>query len=113
MQQLHPLIEAKRLQVAAIPVSILDHEDNGRSTASALAMLSEATDQMVPAWAGGRLNGPASPDAPKRLAANMAAAEAIGLRGTPTLVWRKADGSEGRSDGMPSDLNAFVASLGR
>lgn len=113
MQQLQPLIQAKRLQLAAIPLSILDHEDNGRSTPSALSMLSQAADQMVPAWAGGRLNGPASPQAPARLAANMAAAEAIGLRGTPTLVWRKADGSEGRSDGMPSDLNAFVASLGR
>ena len=113
MQQLHPLIEAKRLQLAVIPLSILDHEDNGRSTSSALAMLSQAPDQMVAAWAGGRLNGPASPEAPARLAANMVAAESIGLRGTPTLVWRRADGSEGRSDGMPSDLNAFVASLGR
>jgi hypothetical protein len=75
MQQLQPLIEAKRLQVAAIPLSILDHEDNGRSTPSALSMLSQAPDQMVPAWAGGRLNGPASPEAPARLAANMAAAE--------------------------------------
>ena len=113
MQQLHPLIEAKRLQVAAIPLSILDREDNGRSTSSALSMLSQAPDQMVAAWAGGRLNGPAAPEAPARLAANMAAAGSIGLRGTPTLVWRKADGSEGRSDGMPSDLDAFVASVGR
>jgi thiol:disulfide interchange protein DsbG len=99
--------------VAAIPLSILDAEDNGRSTPSALSMLSQPPDQMVSAWAGGRLNAPPSPEAPARLAANMAAAESIGLRGTPTLVWRKADGSEGRSDGMPSDLNAFVASLGR
>jgi len=113
MQQLHPLIEARILQVAAIPLSILDAEDNGRSTPSALSMLSQPPDQMVSAWAGGRLNAPPSPEAPARLAANMAAAESIGLRGTPTLVWRKADGSEGRSDGMPSDLNAFVASLGR
>ena len=75
-------------------------------------MLSLAPDQMVPAWAGGRLNAPASPEAPARLATNRAASEAIGLRGTPTLIWRKADGSEGRSDGMPSDLNALVASIG-
>jgi thiol:disulfide interchange protein DsbG len=113
MQQLQPLIEAKRLQVAVIPIAILDHEDNGRSTSSALSMLSQVPDQMVPAWAGGWLNTPASPEAPSRLAANRAATEAIGLRGTPTLIWRKWDGSEGRSDGMPSDLNALVASIGR
>ena len=113
MQQLQPLIEAKRLQVAVIPIAILDHEDDGRSTSSALSMLSQPPNQMVPAWAGGRLNTPASPEAPTQLAANKAASEAIGLRGTPTLIWRKTDGSEGRSDGMPSDLNALVASLGR
>ena len=113
MRQLQPLIEAKRVQVAVIPISILDHEDRGRSTASALSMLSQAPDQMVPAWAGGRLDTPASPEAPARLAANKAASEAIGLRGTPTFIWRKSDGSEGRSEGMPADLNALVASIGR
>ncbi len=113
MRQLQPLIEAKRLQVAVIPISILDHENRGRSTASALSMLSQPADQMVPAWAGGRLDTPASPEAPARLAANKAASEAIGLRGTPTFIWRKADGSEGRSEGMPADLNALVASIRR
>ena len=113
MRQLQPLIEAKRLQVAVIPISILDHEDRGRSTASALSMLSQPPEQMVSAWAGGRLDTPASPEAPARLAANKAVSEAIGLRGTPTFIWRKADGSEGRSEGMPADLNALVASIGR
>lgn len=43
----------------------------------------------------------------------MAAVAAIGLRGTPTFVWRKADGTEGRTDGLPSDVDAFIASVGR
>lgn len=113
MQQLKPLVDAKRLQVAVIPLAILDHEDGGRSTATALSMLSMAADQMVPAWAAGRLDGPASPEAPVRLAGNRIASELVGLRGTPTLIWRKADGTEGRSDGMPADLNALVASMAR
>ena len=113
LQQLQPLIAAKRLQVAVIPIAILDHEAKGRSTSSALAMLSQAPDQMVAAWVNGRLDISPSPDAPARLAANHAAADAIALRGTPTLVWRKADGTEGRADGLPADLNAFVASIGR
>ena len=32
MQQLKLLVDAKRLQVAVIPIAILDHEDGGRST---------------------------------------------------------------------------------
>jgi len=113
MQQLKPLIDAKRLQVEVIPIAILDHEDDGRSTSSALSLLSVSPELMVASWAQGEVGTPPSPDAPSRLSANRAAADVIGLRGTPTLLWRKADGSEGRSDGMPADLNAFVASIGR
>ena len=54
-----------------------------------------------------------SPVADQRLSANMAAVAAIGLRGTPTFVWRKADGTEGRADGLPNDVDALVASIGR
>ena len=38
------------------------------------------------------------------------AAAAIALRGTPTLIWRKADGTEGRVDGMPTNIEAVLAS---
>lgn len=113
MQQLQPLVAAKRLQVAVIPVAILDHEDGGRSTTSALSMLSVPPGQMVPAWASGHLDGPAAPDAPAKLAGNRTVSELVSLRGTPMLIWRMADGSVGRSDGMPADLNALLASIGR
>lgn len=113
MQQLKPLVDAKRLQVAVIPIAILDHEDGGRSTTSSLAMLSLPPDLMVQAWATGKVDGPAAPDAQAKLAGNRAASEHLALRGTPTLIWRKVDGSDGRADGLPADLNALVASMAR
>ncbi len=84
VQQLKPLVDAKRLQVAVVPIPVLDHEDGGRSTTSTLAMLSLPSDQMVSAWAGGRLDGPAAPDAQAKLNANREASEQLRIRGTPT-----------------------------
>ena len=112
MQELKSFVAKGQVQLAVIPVSVLDYEDQGQSTPSALAMLSKPADQMVTAWQFGDLKGPGAAEAPARLRANMAVAEAIGLRGTPTVVWRKADGSEGRIDGIPGDWNAVIASIG-
>jgi thiol:disulfide interchange protein DsbG len=42
----------------------------------------------------------------------MAIAQAIGLKGTPTFIWRKPDGTEGRIDGIPTSIDALVASAG-
>ena len=113
MQQLKPLVDAKRLQVAVIPIAILDREPGGRSTRSSLAMLSLPPDGMVQAWAAGQLDSPASPEAHVKLADNRVASERLQLRGTPTLIWRKADGSDGRADGLPADLNALASSMAR
>lgn len=112
MQQLQPFVASGRVQLAVIPLAVIDHETNGRSTTNALAMLSRPADQMVTAWSRGDLGGAPIPEATARLQANMAAAQAVHLEGTPTLIWRKADGSEGRSDGLPGDLNAVLASMG-
>ena len=112
MQQLQPFVASGRVQLAVIPLAVIDHETNGRSTTNALAMLSKPVDEMVTAWNRGDLGEAPVPEATARLQANMAAAQAIRLEGTPTLIWRKADGSEGRSDGLPGDLNAVLASLG-
>lgn len=113
MEQLRPFVAGGRLQLAVIPVAVLDREPQGRSTLAAKAMLSLPQDAMVAAWDGNKLAGPAKPEADRRLAASMAASAAIGLRGTPTFVWRKTDGTEGREDGMPKDVDAFIASIGR
>jgi len=113
MQQLQPFIASGRVQVAVIPVSLLDHENQGLSTARAEAMLGLPREQMVAAWAGNQLAGPVEAGAVASLQANMMAADRIGLVGTPTFIWRKADGSEGRADGIPADLEAMVASASR
>jgi len=113
MQQLQPYVISGRVQVAVIPVSLLDHEDQGLSTARAEAMLSLPREQMVEAWAGNQLAGPVEAGAIVTLQANMMAADRIGLVGTPTFIWRKADGSEGRADGIPTDLEAMIAPASR
>ena len=111
MQQLYPLVVSGRVQVAVIPVSLLDHEDQGLSTIRAEAMLSLPPEQMAAAWIGNRLSSEQADIASiTKLTGNMLAADQIRLLGTPTFIWRKADGSEGRADGIPADLNAMIAS---
>jgi protein-disulfide isomerase len=112
IDQLRPYVANGRVQIAVVPLSVLDPEDQGRSTLAAKAMLSLPPDQMIASWEASKLSGPADPAAGTRLASNMAAAEAIGLRGTPTFVWRRADGSEGRFDGLPDNLATIIASMG-
>jgi thiol:disulfide interchange protein DsbG len=112
LQMLQPYVANGRLQVAVIPLSVLDHEDQGQSTRSALALLSKPADQLVSAWQAGNVNDAPSPEAADRLRANMAIAQAIGLKGTPTFIWRKPDGTEGRIDGIPTSMDALVSSAG-
>lgn len=112
MEALRPYVASGKVQLAVIPLSVLDHEDGGRSTVAAKAMLSQPQNAMVKAWGANLLGDPAAPGADALLLANMQAAESIGLRGTPTFVWRKRDGSEGRADGIPGDLDALIASIG-
>jgi hypothetical protein len=112
LQMLHPYVANGRLQVAVIPLSVLDHENQGQSTRSALALLSKPADQLVSAWQAWSVNDAPSRGAAERLRGNMAIAQAIGLKGTPTFIWRKPDGTEGRIDGIPTDIDALVSSVG-
>ena len=112
-QMLHPFVQAGKLQVSIVPVSVLDDEDAGQSTRSALALLSKSPDQLVSAWQSGSVNDPPVPAAVERLQTNKAIAQAIGLQGTPTLLWRKPDGTEGRIDGVPANIETLIASIGR
>jgi thiol:disulfide interchange protein DsbG len=111
-QLLHLYVEAGKLQLSIIPISVLDYEDNGQSTKAALALLSKSPDLLVSAWQAGSVNDPPIPAAAERLQANKAIAQAIGLQGTPTLIWRKPDGTEGRIDGVPTNIDALIASIG-
>jgi hypothetical protein len=112
LQMLHPYVANGRLQVAVIPLSVLDHEDQGQSTRNALALLSKPADQLVSSWQAGSVNDAPSPAAAERLRANMAIARAIGLKGTPTFIWRRPNGTEGRIDGIPASIDALVSSVG-
>jgi thiol:disulfide interchange protein DsbG len=111
-QMLQPYVASGRLRLSVIPLAVLDYEDQGQSTRSALALLSKPADQLVSAWQAGSVDGTPSPEAADRLRANMAIAQAIHLQGTPTFVWRNADGAEGRIDGIPTSVDALVASIG-
>ena len=112
MAQLKPYIASGRLQLAVVPISLLDYEDQGASTASAKMMVSLPPDSMVEAWIAGKLEGVPDAKAGERLRNNLAAANAIHLRGTPTFLWQTTDGSEGRSDGIPDNLDAMISAVG-
>lgn len=109
MMRLQPLVANGRVRLTVIPIAILDPHNGGESTRATLAMLSKPSGEMLAAWGRSDLSGAPSSEAAGRLQANMAAAAAIGLRGTPTFLWRRADGSEGRQDGLPNDVGALVA----
>jgi thiol:disulfide interchange protein DsbG len=133
MDELAPYVTAGKIEVALIPISILDYEDRGQSTPAAQVLLTVSADTMVEAWRKQTSRPPVKaelaaralldrtdsalpapgPEATGSLARNMAAAQALNLRGTPTFVWRKADGSAGLQEGMPANIDTFVASLGR
>ena len=111
-EELQPYAQAGRLQLAVIPLSVLDYEDNGQSTRSALALLSDAPDRIVPAWQSGNESNTPSADAQALLERNMQIAEAVALKGTPMLWWRSPDGSAAHLDGVPTNVPQFIASLG-
>lgn len=112
MERLRPLLASGALELAVVPVAVLDREPGGPSARVARLMLSQAPSAMVDAWIDQKLAGEPDPASVARLAANMAAAKAIRLVGTPTLVWRRVDGSQGRSDGLPADLAVVTGSIG-
>ncbi|MGC9272158.1 hypothetical protein, partial [Acidiphilium sp.] len=106
MQALAPYVNAGKLRLSVIPLSILDYEDKGESTVKAKVMVSRPPTRMVADWIDKGLPETASAGAAGRLARNMAVARYIGLTGTPTLLWHARDGLIGRSNGNPGDLAA-------
>ena len=108
---LRPYVTAGRIQLALVPISILDYEDNGRSTPAAQSLLSQNPAQMAEAWDHQNFRLAPSESAPALLEKNNRIAEEIGLHGTPTLVWRKADGSVGEIDGIPKNWDALIAEV--
>lgn len=116
---LSPYVKAGRLQLALVPISINDHENGGASTSAALELLSVLPSAMGGAWTriialgGGEPDVAPSDTAAAALTLNLAAAHAIQTQGTPTLVWRDAQGSVHEQAGAPDDIGQFVDSLAR
>ena len=111
-QMLKPFAEANQIEISVIPLTILDGEDSGQSTRSAMALLSDPPEQIVSAWETGNDTSPPTSVAADKLKNNMLIAQAVGLKATPTFFWRKADGSEGQLVGVPQDVQAFVSAIG-
>ena len=115
-QNLMPLVQAGKLRLKVVPLSVLDYEDRGESTRNAQAMLSYPETDMVRAWLGGHLHEradtPAS-NAASQLAENGTFAKSIALKGTPTFLWIRTDGSLGRLEGNPTDVSSFLGELAR
>jgi len=117
MATLQGYVSAGRLQLAIVPIAINDYENNGASTPAAIDMLSAGQQGMGNAWREISALGHARPGqvvadtAGAQLKLNLNAAHAIGVTGTPTLVWRDKTGVSHRSAGLPTDLEALLASL--
>jgi thiol:disulfide interchange protein DsbG len=111
-QMLKPFADENHIEISVIPLTILDGEDGGQSTRSAMALLSDPPDQIVGAWETGSETNLPSDTAAEKLKNNMLIAQAIGLKATPTFLWRKADGSEGQLVGVPQDVQALIAAIG-
>ena len=109
--ELKPYVAAGRIQLAIVPISILDYETNSQSTPAAESLLSGDPARMAEAWDHQSFRAPASQEAPALLQKNNQIAEEIGLKGTPMLVWRKADGTGGEIDGIPKSWEALIAEV--
>ncbi len=114
---LQPYVESGKLQLALVPVAINDHENGGASTPAAMQMLSAPSQEMARAWrrisdVGHAVSGQ-EPDASAsaELTLNLAAAHAVKMRGTPTLIWKDKTGTSRQETGMPDDIAQFLASL--
>ena len=112
MHRIMPYVNAGKVRVSVIPLSVLDYEDQGASTVKAKVMVSQPPGAMVADWIDHGLPEQASPGASSRLAVNMLLARAIHLRGTPTFLWRKANGRIGYSSGIPPSIGGMIASIG-
>ncbi|GBQ21406.1 hypothetical protein AA12717_0872 [Gluconacetobacter sacchari DSM 12717] len=139
LRALTPLVEAGKLRLTLLPVSLNDYEDKGSSTRVAQLLLSLPPGEVAGAWnriidrwshtqgtvetdrlwasdwaalvLAGRTT-PAGEDrtnASLHLDANTSIANDLGVKGTPTLFWVDRNGHTQQSAGVPADINGMVA----
>ena len=118
IEALRPHIAGGRIQVAIVPLALIDHETAGRSTPAAQTLLSQPSEAMDSSWRGmvdavraKRADTFAPTDEGRsRLARNMALAASLQVQAAPTLVWRQADGTP-RAQMGGQDIDRVIASL--
>lgn len=119
LAELQPSVARGDIQLALLPIAINDHENSGASTPAATALLSLPPRDMGAAWEKIIAlhhvadDMPRTDDAALHLQANMAVAHAVGVRGTPTLVWRDRAGVSHVTEGVPRDIGQLVREMGR
>lgn len=122
MEQMRPEIEAGRIQVALVPVPMLDPAGTRPNTAAALSLLVGPGEAMGEGWAtivaAARARRPVTDGAPMpvearaRLEHNWSVARRLGVTGSPTLIWRRVDGAPAVHTGE-GGTGRILASLGR
>jgi thiol:disulfide interchange protein DsbG len=117
--QLEPFVARRDIQLVLLPIAINDHENGHASTPAATALLSVVPYEMEPAWRKIIDLHHVADDMPRTDAAalhlqqNMDVAHAIGVRGTPTLIWRDKAGVSHVTEGLPGDVAHLVQEMGR
>lgn len=119
LNTLEPFVARGQIQLALLPVSINDHENNNASTPAATALLSAVPHEMKAMWQ--KIidlhhvadDMPRTDEAALHLQQNMAIANAIGVPGTPTFIWRDKAGASHVTEGLPEDVERLVRELGR
>lgn len=117
--ELEPFITRGDIQLALLPIAINDYENGNASTPAATALLSVVPFEMEAAWQ--KIidlhhvadDMPRTDEAALHLQQNMDVAHALGVRGTPTLIWRDKAGVSHVTEGLPGDIARLVRGLGR
>lgn len=116
---LEPFVARGQIQLALLPIAINDHENSNASTPAATALLSVVPHDMPAAWQ--KIidlhhvadDMPRTDEAALHLQQNMAVANAIGVPGTPTFIWRDKAGVSHVTEGFPGDVEQLIRELGR
>ncbi|CEF57397.1 hypothetical protein [Acetobacter ghanensis] len=119
LNTLEPFVARGQIQLALLPIAINDHENGNASTPAATALLSAVPYEMQATWQ--KIvdlhhvadDMPRTDEAALHLQQNMAVANAIGVRGTPTFIWRDKTGASHVTEGLPRDVEQLIRELGR
>ena len=105
--ELKPYVAAGRIQLAIVPISILDYETNGQSTPAAESLLSQDPARMAEAWDHQSFQAPASPEAPALLQKNNRNRRRDRAQGHANARLAQGGRDGGRDRRHPEELGGF------